>query len=432
MLAAVVRNHSEALVVLDEAGRVVFANDAVTTTGWRPEELIGRDGLDLLHPEDLARATAALTASAETARPAPGLVRIVGPDGEFRRFEVSPGAARLDDGRTVSFATMHDSRLNTAHWETLSALLSGASTADALDVMAHGVSNDTDGPMGIAFDDGGRRHHVGPLPPALVGVLPDGTVDLRPGSPFAEAVATGVATALDLVGLPEDVAAAARAAGLRHLVVVGVPDPGARHPGLIAQWPPTPAMADLLAASLVRRPFELVTLAVERRHQQDRLEWLAWHDQLTGLVNRAGFLDAAAEAAAGEGGMICYLDLDGFKEVNDTHGHVVGDRLLEVCAERLRAAARREDVVARLGGDEFAVLCHHPLRPDHAAHLGARLVATLDAPVAVAGLTLEVGVSVGIAMLPAGSTPDAAISAADHALYEVKRSGKGRWHAATT
>lgn len=430
VLAALAHNHAEGIVVLDDRGVVVFANEAIAATGWSPAALVGRSGFDLLHPGDVERAGRALAAASASSRPAPGVVRVQGPDGTMRDVEVSPGAIELPDGRSFLFATLRDDRLNTAHWDTLSALLSGTSTAASLDLMARRVSNETDGPMAIAFDDRAGRRHVGPLPAVLAGVRPDGTVDDRAGSPFALAATGEVAVVHRPAALPEDLREAAAAFGLGPCVVVPVADPGADHPAFITQWPPSKPMADLLASALVRRPAELVTLALERRHQVERLEWLAWHDQLTGLVNRAGFIDAVAAQAA-EGGVLCYLDLDGFKEVNDTHGHVVGDRLLEVCARRFRSASRQQDVVARVGGDEFAVLCGVPLDEDHVAAIGARLVAALAEPVVVAGLSLEVGVTVGIATMSPGCDPDAAISTADRALYEAKRAGKGRWVEAT-
>lgn len=425
-LASIVRSHSEAIVVMSEDGTIVYANESVRATGWRPDEVIGRFGLDMIHPDDYDRAGVALAASRSSARPAAGMIRVITAKGEVRTFETSPGSFERADGRVFSFATLHDTRLNMAHWGAISELLAGVGTADALETMARGVSTDVDGPFGIAFDDRGERLTVGSLPPVMVGLREDGSLDERPESPFGVARPDDRAAVVRAVHqLPDDIREAATERGYGWAVVMAVADPGSDRPAFIVQWPPSAEMAALLANSIAVRPAELVRLALERRHQNERLEWLALHDPLTGLCNRARFIHAAENAT--EGGIVCYLDLDGFKEVNDSHGHVFGDQLLQVCADRLRAAARAEDVVARLGGDEFAVLCRPPLTDDHASRIGQRLVDALAEPVTIGGITVEIGASVGIAHLQPGADPDAAISAADRALYGVKRSGKGTW-----
>ena len=157
----------------------------------------------------------------------------------------------------------------------------------------------------------------------------------------------------------------------------------------------------------------------------------ARHDGLTGLANRTGLLAAAEEIrsrprhAGGEG--VLYLDLDGFKAINDTHGHAVGDRLLQLVAERLRAQLDPSDLAARMGGDEFVVLCEGRRRSDLIA-LGERLIAGIGAPYAcgVAG-PVEIGVSVGIAFSPDhGPDVRSLLAAADEALYRSKAIGKGR------
>ena len=137
-----------------------------------------------------------------------------------------------------------------------------------------------------------------------------------------------------------------------------------------------------------------------------RARFLAEHDSLTGLPNRVRLRDALAEAAerwrrrGAEAAVLC-LDLDGFKEVNDTLGHPAGDRLLQACAERLRACVRQLDTVARLGGDEFAVLMADIRGPADVAVLAERVVATLAEPVALDGHEIAVTASIGAALLPA-------------------------------
>ena len=122
-------------------------------------------------------------------------------------------------------------------------------------------------------------------------------------------------------------------------------------------------------------------------------------------------------------------DLDGFKAVNDTYGHLAGDELLIAVAGRLTGAVRESDVVARFGGDEFAVLLDDLPGPDAAGTFAGRIVGAVDAPVPLAGGTARVGISVGFAVAESGSGTSVAdlVGRADLALYAAKAAGKGTW-----
>jgi diguanylate cyclase (GGDEF)-like protein len=146
---------------------------------------------------------------------------------------------------------------------------------------------------------------------------------------------------------------------------------------------------------------------------QDRLRYEATHDALTGLPNRALFTERL-DQVAGASGALLLIDLDGFKAVNDTHGHQAGDLLLVAVAERLRAAVRPDDTPARLGGDEFAVVLPGA---DHseALRVANRLTALLADPVALNGLLLPIRASIGIASGTAVE-PEAFIRTADSAM----------------
>jgi diguanylate cyclase (GGDEF)-like protein/PAS domain S-box-containing protein len=165
----------------------------------------------------------------------------------------------------------------------------------------------------------------------------------------------------------------------------------------------------------------------------DRVRFLAEHDALTGLPNRLLLRERLAEAAArcrrdGTEAVVLCVDLDRFKEVNDTLGHAAGDRLLVGCAERLRACARDGDVVARLGGDEFALLRAGAGGPADVAALCERVIDALREPFHLDGHEVVVGASVGVAAAP-GDGEDAArlLQNADIALYRAKAEGRGRF-----
>ncbi len=170
--------------------------------------------------------------------------------------------------------------------------------------------------------------------------------------------------------------------------------------------------------------------ALARTRMHDRLVHLALHDALTGLPNRALLEDrlqrALTRASRSAGTVrVLYLDLDGFKSVNDSWGHAVGDRALVVCAERIIAAVREVDTVARLGGDEFVVLCEGAEDPGD--DLVGRIAAAVAAPIEVDGRTLRLRASIGTVVgRPPFGTQAAAelLAAADAAMYDGKRRGR--------
>ena len=174
---------------------------------------------------------------------------------------------------------------------------------------------------------------------------------------------------------------------------------------------------------------ENARLVARLRRQAHDSHHQALHDGLTGLPNRAMFreqVQAAATGPAVSGFAVLLMDLDKFKEVNDTLGHHNGDRVLIAVAERLRESMRPSDVVARLGGDEFGILLEGVGTPEDATALAERLLEALTRPFDVQGLTLEVGASIGIALFPThGRDVDTLVQRADVAMYEAKRTYRG-------
>lgn len=169
------------------------------------------------------------------------------------------------------------------------------------------------------------------------------------------------------------------------------------------------------------------------RQATDRVSFLASHDPLTKLPNRALFNEwlehSVREIQRGQGVSmaVLYLDLDKFKEVNDFHGHPVGDKLLQRVAERMTGTLRGSDVVARLGGDEFAIIHKYYDQPDSIGKLAERLIAELSKPFAIQGSEIVIGVSIGIALC--GDAKDRVgqdlLREADMALYHAKSVGRG-------
>ena len=168
----------------------------------------------------------------------------------------------------------------------------------------------------------------------------------------------------------------------------------------------------------------------DRRRADERLQRLARHDDLTGLPNRAAFrdeLDRAVHQARARGGRfaLLFLDLDGFKEINDSLGHDAGDELLQQVATRIRRCLRRGDRLARFGGDEFLVLLEPVRRRRDVESVTRKILAAVAQPLPLDGLTATVSASIGIAVYPDdGEDPRRLLKNADAAMYEAKRDGR--------
>ena len=200
------------------------------------------------------------------------------------------------------------------------------------------------------------------------------------------------------------------------------------------------------AKDFVSKPFDLAEvlmrvhnlLEVRLLHEAARnhgklLESLALNDPLTGLANRRLLAErmsmALVHARRNKSAMaVVYLDLDGFKQINDTLGHGAGDVLLKMVAERLVVAVREEDTVARLGGDEFVIALWHVSGLDYAAMVASRVIEAVSQPYHIEGHSISITISAGVSIYPAhGEDADTLLKSADLALYEAKRAGKNAY-----
>jgi two-component system cell cycle response regulator len=201
------------------------------------------------------------------------------------------------------------------------------------------------------------------------------------------------------------------------------------------------------AKDFISKPFDLAEVLIRvynmlevrllyeaARNHGKMLESLALNDQLTGLANRRLLTDrmsmALVHARRNKNAMaVVYLDLDGFKQINDTLGHSAGDVLLKMVAGRLVATVREEDTVARLGGDEFLIALWHVSGTDYAAAVALKVINAVSLqPYAIEGHTVRITTSAGVGVYPVhGEDVATLMKSADLALYEAKRSGKNAY-----
>jgi diguanylate cyclase (GGDEF)-like protein/PAS domain S-box-containing protein len=277
------------------------------------------------------------------------------------------------------------------------------------------------------------------------------------GLPWTEAIRTGEAVIHDdLESLEPSLRDEARALGFRACWVFPVPPPGTGEVrACLIAWrtregPPSPG--EQVAAD---RNGRLLSLALERRRSEDMLLHAARHDPLTGLPNRSQFFRHLGRELRREGHLVAvlYLDLDGFKPINDRYGHRAGDHVLAQIARRIEGVLRPRDLTARLGGDEFGVLCSQLRDEAEAITIAERLIAAVGEPLvlpvdairspelaALAGspviditdrfepVIVSVTVSVGIAFgHQSGSDDERLVELADAAMYQAKAAGRGSW-----
>lgn len=192
----------------------------------------------------------------------------------------------------------------------------------------------------------------------------------------------------------------------------------------------------LIASSRIDGPTAPLTAVIarnisERLRFEERLAYQAHHDALTGLPNRFALLEAITDAPSGEPLSVLFVDLDGFKSVNDTKGHLAGDAVLTDVAQRISRQIRPGDLVGRLGGDEFVVISHGEADEDSMVSFAYRLIREIEQPSVGPDGLIALSASVGVATFPdglqaEGLSPLDAIRRSDSAVYAAKRHGRGR------
>ncbi len=474
-LSAVVDGAARPLVVMAADGVITWASAGIEDVGgYPPAQLVGTNVLELVHPDDVARLfdTYDYMSSNPRGTYLPSTFRFRHADGTYRPFEVTTRDLRDDPlvgGLVVTMADVSDRALLD---EVLESVASGTPLAATLGAIVALLDTQLGERAALVAEPGPDGFAVAvsdDVPLALRGDVPIG-IDDEPASPWDAAARSRRPVVLEGLGtLDAEWREPAAAAGFAALWIWPVEHPATGAlAACITVWsrragPPSPGRRLAL-----QRAVRLVRLALERHAYDAMLLHAARHDPLTGAANRTRFFEELrrivvdgrrpgpaqpgvhrtdGDAARGAGiepsstrAAVLYLDLDGFKAVNDRRGHRVGDLVLQVVTRRIAAQVRPDDLVARFGGDEFAVLCGGLEDKGEAGVIADRLIEAVSRPILVEGDEVAVGASIGIAFVdgriddaaPAVLPPtvDALMEAADRALYEVKSAGKGAWRVA--
>ena len=424
------------VVVMDpSSGTILYANPFVQTLlGFGPGEGIGASIADFVHPNDVGRAAEVmgLMADDELGVPlTPAVYRIRAADGAWTPVELNATMHANADGRQVAIVVGRYSGDRALQDQILELLISGARPSEVVDLVPQFGSwrHPEDHYAVIYADDDGALAAAGS--PAAVRLT---DLDER-DAPWTVAASKDTEVIAETPDLPSRLRRAAIRAGLSACWAIPVEDPSHEQPAVIVAWCREGTGSPEIHRYALQTMARSLRLILQWRQQVTSLRLAARRDPLTGLPNRTRFfevLDGLQEAASGDMIGVLYVDLDGFKAVNDVHGHLVGDDVLVEAAGRIARVLRPTDTVARLGGDEFAVLCQELGGDGDAGAIAERIVKAFAEPFFVDDREVSIGASVGIATVRSSELDGGVLlDLADQALYEAKNAGRGRWQLAT-
>jgi len=457
---AVVDDQTELVCRYLPDATLTFTNRAFAEFfGSTSDDLSGVKLVDLRPASERLRTLEWLSAFASTDAVRTHVEREVALDGSLRWYEWTDRAFANDAGEIVEFQSVgHDitdqrraAEFTVHQAEILEQVARGVELDDTLLTIARALEDQfprfscaimlVDG-----GDDGSDARGGATLRTGVAPTLPATVFESLHGTPIAAASgSSGAAAFLREPVYVRDVIDDERWAGRREILLAhglhaawSVPilsgDGGAAL-GTLDVFVSEPRLPDEEHQQIFVLLAQLASIAIERKAFEERLAHQSMHDPLTGLPNRLLFLDRLNQAIArGRRSQssvgVAFLDLDRFKNINDSLGHDAGDELLVEVARKLESVIRPGDTVARFGGDEFTVLCEDlpPLTArEQTVEIAERLLANVIHPLVVRGTEMFVGASVGIAMATTGEErPEELLRDADAAMYHAKDAGRGR------
>ena len=413
----------DAVCMVDEHGTFVYVSAACERIfGYTQDELIGRQILGLLHPDDIEATLQAAQRVREGALITHFENRYLRKDGTIVHIMWSSRWSEEDQLRIAVARDITERKQHEAMQSTVYAISEAANSAEDLNMLCSHVHQIVNRllPVSIfslALNDptSGEihfRYHGSDsnLPPTeLVSrTIADGKPQLFSADDEIDAAKA------NWLGVPLLAQDAAFGALVLH-----------RQAGYAAFSEEDRALLQYVSTQ--------IATAVQRVQMQSRLQFLSHHDQLTGLPNRALLNDRLVMARSraereGSGIALLFLDLDRFKEINDSMGHAIGDLLLQEVASRLRSVVRAADTVARMGGDEFVLLLESITLEEDACQVAEKVCNKLNAVYHLDGHEVQCGTSIGIAvnLTPADSS-EHLLKRADQAMYSAKQQGGNRY-----
>ncbi|MEH6491446.1 diguanylate cyclase domain-containing protein [Halopseudomonas sp.] len=413
----------DAVCMVDETGTFVYLSAACERIfGYAPEELIGRTFMELVHPDDL-EITLQTADRVRNGELIPHFEnRYVRKDGAIVHIMWSARWSEEDKLRIAVARDITERKQHETRQALVYAISEAANKAGDLNTLCSQVHQLVNRLLPVSLfslalhdpasgEMGFRYHHSdNDKPPTELSspVLPEqasGDSAISQGTSAEQA---------QWLGVPLVTQGAAFGALVLH-----------RKPGFGAFTENDRALLQYVSTQ--------IAAAVQRVQMQTQLQFLSQHDQLTGLPNRTLLADRLAMASLraqrdSSQLAVLFLDLNRFKEINDSLGHAVGDQLLQQVAGRLSGVVRASDTVARMGGDEFVILLENILHSEHACQVAEKVCAALDAPYLIEAREVRCGASIGIA-IPQGQLDDAhhLLRSADRAMYRAKELGGSRY-----
>jgi diguanylate cyclase (GGDEF)-like protein/PAS domain S-box-containing protein len=426
------------LVIVDSSGMIVYANEALCKLGnWTPQDGTDTNLLEFVHPDDAAGIVEAFLLLAGGSAPTPDRswapinLRLVSASGDVIPAEVTGRDMLGDaDAPTVVYEVRPAYEHDVFH-RVMTGVASSGTIETQLDLVMQlfaATPLDIDSIV-VCIDEHDRQVVVATSGPRLRTAF-ENDDDQVTAATFGGACAQPAF--VDVAGISGRLGEELGAYGYCDAWSIEISSPiSGRRYRLVAFTPEHHDSAIGVTDRLVRAG-ELASIVLLRAHSEELLTHAAHHDQLTELPNRHGLLERLRTSPVhdGERGVL-FIDLDGFKVVNDRHGHETGDEVLRILAQRLEATTRPGDVVSRIGGDEFAVVMGPtPVSTTliAAEALSSRILQAISENISTRFGDIEMGASIGINIVESDSDIQAAISGADQAMYVAKRAGGRRSH----
>ncbi|MFB9951471.1 diguanylate cyclase domain-containing protein [Rhizobium puerariae] len=439
------------IYVKDRRSRFVFANAAAGRNSKFHDgsDMIGRTDFDILDHETARELFAIEQQIMSTGVAVQGREeRLKLPDGRVLWLTTSKMPLRNADGQIVGLVGIsrditerkrQDDRRH-GHARLLEMIARGQPLQAVLDELVRTVEEELDGIVAsvLLVEEGTDRLRHGAatrLPPAYVKLIDGIGIGPKVGSCGTAAWRRSPVLVRDVLADPlwDDYRELARMFGFRSCWSTPILGPDGRVLGTFGLYSDSPREPTDLELELMAMATDIAGIAIERARNEQRIQHMAHHDPLTGLPNRALFwtqFSRSLHQARREGRKItvAYVDLDNFKQINDTLGHAAGDEVLKALSSRMANCIRASDLLVRLGGDEFAIVFSNPNQDELGVLRRLQDVRTaISRPIVVEGRSVAATCSMGVAFFPQdGDTPEALLARADRAMYEAKDQGRDR------